>query len=134
MSKGGKISTRSVQVQATTHQGPLPSPGDFEKYEAILPGAAERIMTMAEKQAVHRQALEKTAITSEISQAKLGTICALIIGLFGLGVAGYSINSGHDTAGAAIGTTALASMVGSFIYGSSKRRSERQEQSTPSRQ
>lgn len=133
MSKGPKFNQRSLQVQATAYQGPLPQPSDLEKYNVVVPGAAERIIAMAERQAGHRQSLEKTAITSEINQARLGTFCALIIGLFGLGIAGYTINSGHDAAGAAIGTTALASIVSSFIYGSSKRRSERQEQSLPAR-
>lgn len=31
-------------------RSPLPEPGDFGKYEKILPGAANRILTMAELQ------------------------------------------------------------------------------------
>lgn len=39
----GLIATRS-------HAGPLPSPDAFHDYEAILPGAADRILSMAERE------------------------------------------------------------------------------------
>lgn len=131
--KPGKY-RQEVRIQkAEQFQGPLPRPSDFAQYEAILPGAAERIVAMAEKQAVHRQALEKKVIDSDALHALVGTVFGLVIGLFGLSVAGYCIYTGHDWAGAVIGGATLASMVGSFIYGSSKQRRERQEQSPPTR-
>ena len=125
MSKPRKIQQQSYQVQQTSFQGPLPKPSDFAQYETILPGAAERIISMAERQAVHRQAIEKKVIGSDALHALVGTACGLVIGLFGLGVAGYCIINGHDLAGAVIGGATLASMVSAFIYGSSKRRRER---------
>ena len=36
------------QLEYRQHAGPLPVPADFSAYEAVLPGAAERIMRMAE--------------------------------------------------------------------------------------
>ncbi len=33
-----------------TFSGPLPRPDDFARYDEIVPGAADRILTMAEKQ------------------------------------------------------------------------------------
>ncbi|MDE0103545.1 MAG: DUF2335 domain-containing protein [Bryobacterales bacterium] len=38
--------------------GPLPPPKTIEGYEAIVPGAAGRIISMADKQLAHRQHLE----------------------------------------------------------------------------
>ncbi|PIQ30327.1 MAG: hypothetical protein COS35_13425 [Zetaproteobacteria bacterium CG02_land_8_20_14_3_00_50_9] len=40
------------------HSGPLPAPEDFAKYENILPGAAERILSMAENEARHRHTID----------------------------------------------------------------------------
>ena len=37
------------------HSGPLPSPADMEHYERALPGAADRILAMAEQASAHRQ-------------------------------------------------------------------------------
>ncbi len=34
----------------TTFSGPLPAPGDFKKYSDVLPNAADRILSMAEKE------------------------------------------------------------------------------------
>jgi len=49
-----------VRQEQTTvaYSGPIPHPNDLARYEEILPGAAERIMKMAELQAEHRRALE----------------------------------------------------------------------------
>ena len=40
------------------HSGPLHAPEDFAKYENILPGAAERILSMAENEARHRHTID----------------------------------------------------------------------------
>ena len=40
------------------YSGPLPKAEDLAKYEALLPGAADRIFVMAEKQLSHRHDLE----------------------------------------------------------------------------
>jgi uncharacterized membrane protein len=44
------------------HQGPLPHPAVLKQYDDVVPGAAERIMRMAEQQAQHRQDLEAHVI------------------------------------------------------------------------
>jgi len=46
------------------HSSPLPSPADVERYESILPGSFDRILTMAEKQQEHRIATERIAAES----------------------------------------------------------------------
>lgn len=52
--------------QVTTHSGPLPSPQDLAEYERSLPGAAERIIAMAERQQNHRIECEKLELTKDI--------------------------------------------------------------------
>jgi len=50
-----------VGVQRTIahfSSGPLPPPDDLQRYNAILPGAAERILAMAEKQLEARLLIE----------------------------------------------------------------------------
>jgi len=133
MNKPGKYRQELRIQKAEQFHGPLPRPSDFSQYEAILPGAAERIVAMAERQAVHRQGLEKKVIDSDALQALVGTVFGLVIGLFGLGVAGYCIINGHDWAGVGIGGATLVSMVSAFIYGSSQRRRESKGQLPTSR-
>jgi uncharacterized membrane protein len=67
-----------VQHIQTLHQGPLPRPEDFEAYEQVLRGAADRILRMAEKQAAHRQDLESRALKGDLMKEMMGTILAYI--------------------------------------------------------
>ena len=49
--------------------GPLPSPEDFERYEKVLPGSMDRVLTVMEKQADHRIAEEKKELDARLRQA-----------------------------------------------------------------
>lgn len=47
--------TRPVTSIISTHwSGPLPPPGELEKIDQIIPGGAERLLRMAEKEQTHR--------------------------------------------------------------------------------
>ena len=39
--------------------GPIPPPNIIEGYEKIVPGSADRIISMAERQSEHRQKMEQ---------------------------------------------------------------------------
>jgi len=41
------------------YSGPLPHPAVLKQFEEFIPGSAERILKLFEKQTAHRQALEK---------------------------------------------------------------------------
>ena len=41
--------TAVMQTAAMIRSAPLPAPREFKGYEAVLPGAADRILRMAEK-------------------------------------------------------------------------------------
>lgn len=119
-------STNLRQV-SISRSAPLPHPSELEGYERILPGAAERILAMAESQSTHRQGLEKKALSTESRNSLLGIIAALVIGVVALSIAGFCIYTGHDTAGATLGGTTLGSLVGTFVYGTRQRRIEREQ-------
>jgi uncharacterized membrane protein len=99
----------------------------LEAYEAILPGAAERIFAMAENQSSHRQGLEVKALSFEGRNSLLGILAGWFLGTIGLLIAGFCIYTGHDAAGGAIGGVSLGSLVGTFIYGTRERRIEREQ-------
>lgn len=58
-----------IQHQEQRFEGPIPPPAVLQGYEQILPGAAERILRMAEQQAAHRHSLELKSINANISGA-----------------------------------------------------------------
>lgn len=60
------LSRRQMAVSAEYHHsGPIPDPMTLERYDQILPGAAERIIKMAEDQSTHRREIEKIVIISK---------------------------------------------------------------------
>lgn len=60
--------TSSVTRHVTTaHSGPLPAPETLAGYDQVLPGAAERILCMAEKQQASRIALEEAQLASDVA-------------------------------------------------------------------
>lgn len=122
--------TRMEMSMEEYHSGPMPHPRILEGYEKIIPGAADRILTMAEDQASHRQEIEKIAINSNVKDSRLGVIFAFIIGMTGTLGGVYAIVQGAVVAGTFITGASLASIVTSFIYGT---RSERKERITKSK-
>ena len=105
--------------------GPLPHPDVLRKFNEIVPGAAERIIKMAEDQSTHRKELEKKVIDSDIARSKWGQILGFIIAITGLGVSVIVAVYGSALAGGIIGVGTLASLVGVFMYGSKTRSEER---------
>jgi len=99
------------------HQGPLPDPETLAKYGEIIPEGADRIMRMAEGQSQHRIELEKTIVGSQQGIARRGQVFALIIGIFGIGVAAYLAMNGHDAVAGIIGGTTVVSLAVAFIAG-----------------
>lgn len=57
----GKIVSQKISLEQS-HSGPLPAPLDFQGYDQIVPGAAERILVMAEKEQAARHEREKAAL------------------------------------------------------------------------
>jgi len=102
-------------------------PEVLEKYNQALPGLAERIITMAEKQATHRQQIEKTVIESNAFTQKVAPFLGFIITMTAVGGGTELILKGKDVYGLAAIVTALASLVGVFIYGKKKQRKELDE-------
>jgi uncharacterized membrane protein len=123
---------RTMLVQQTSVQsfsGPLPPPEVLKRFDDIVPGAAERIIKMAEAQSEHRKDLEKKVIESDISRSKWGQILGFIISIVGLISATIVSIYGNQIAGGLIGIGTLASLVGVFMYGSKVRAKEREEKS-----
>ena len=121
-----QIQRMEARVEASSFRGPLPPPEILAHYEDVLPGAADRIITMAENQSAHRIEIEKTVINTRSRDSLLGICSGLTIGLAALGASIYVIVSGYPVYGSIIGTTGLGGLVGVFVYGTRENRSERE--------
>ena len=117
---------KNVQIHSEIHSGPLPAPQILLQYNQIVPGAADRIIAMAEQQARHRQNLEQIVVKSGTRDSLVGLIFGLVIGLATEAGAVLCILNGHQSGGVTLGISGLAGLVGVFVYGSRQRRQERE--------
>lgn len=111
-----------IRTEAFT--GPLPPPHLLEQYNTAVPNGAERILAMAERQAAHRQEIEKIAVTSNARRETCGQICGLVVAL--AAIAGGVVLTLYDkqAAGLAAIITPLAGLVVAFLYGKRIQRTE----------
>lgn len=67
-------------IQEIEFSGPMPPPNILKGYEEILEGSADRILSMAERQSMHRQQMEKRMITAEARDGLLGILFGFALG------------------------------------------------------
>jgi uncharacterized membrane protein len=103
----------------------------LQGYEDACPGAASRILEMAEREAVHRRDLETKALDAQIDgmkrqfhEARIGQLCAWSISICFLGIGSYVAIHGQPWVGGLFGTMGISGIVANFIHG-------RQDQDTP---
>ncbi len=104
-------------VQVASFSGPIPPPDVLKRYEEVLPGAAERILKMAEEQSAHRRKLETTAINSMDFNSKLGIAAGLFIILACIALAAYCVHRGANLTGLAMVIGSVGGLLGAYLYG-----------------
>ena len=134
--------------------GPLPHPDAYQRYEEIEPGAANRILTMAENEQrqnhealnreqehnhkvtlneqQHNHEMTRRVIAGNDRRSYLGIGLAFIIAMSGIGCGTFLSAIGREGIGAAFVVTPLVGLVGVFIYGTQSRRAERSRRSSRS--
>ena len=110
---------KEIKAVVSEFSGPLPPPSIIQGYENVIPGAAERILAMAEKQSAHRQFMERTMIQSDSRDSLLGIIAALLLGAGCLVTSCVIAISVPQNAGAIcsamFGIAGIGSIVGPFL-------------------
>jgi uncharacterized membrane protein len=104
--------------------GPLPQPEALERYNQIVPGAAERIIQMAETQHKHRLEIETNVVNSNIAAQKRGTILGFIVAMTAILGGVFLVYIGKEASGLASIVTALVGLVGVFVYGKNEQKKD----------
>lgn len=116
-------SERMIKVLAEVFEqefsGPIPPPNIIAGYENVVPGAADRIIKMAERQSLHRQDVELMEAKAESRDSLLGIIFAFALGI-GCLAACVAIAIMVPTAagaicGSVLGVTGIAAIVTAFL-------------------
>ncbi|CUP44074.1 Predicted membrane protein [[Eubacterium] contortum] len=108
-----------AEVIRSEFSGPIPPPSIIKGYEEILPGSADRILAMAEKQSDHRQEMERKIVNTEARDSLLGILFAFMLG-FGCILAAVVMvilvpKSAGVISGAVLGVTGIGSIIATFI-------------------
>ena len=130
-------SNQSVEITSVsrriTWRAPIPQPDAMERYDRLLPGAAERILRRWEKQSDHRMYVEKTRVESDSRRSDVGLIFAFILSLLIISLGAYAVIWGNPWVGVAVIGINIAGLAGVFVYGTNSRRRERERKASEPR-
>jgi uncharacterized membrane protein len=90
------------EMELSAWRASLPQPSELAGYEAALPGAGERVLSMVEKSVAEQTRAAAMAVDSEVSSVKRSQYIAVLLVVLGIG--------------ASIVFFALGNMVAGIIY------------------
>lgn len=95
--------------------GPLPPPESFGRYEEILPGAADRILTMAEDQSRHRRQMETASLRGKQRLGLFGLMTSFYVFMGLLAIATIATVMGQPVYGLPIGGIGLLAFLAPIV-------------------
>ncbi|MBF0538240.1 MAG: DUF2335 domain-containing protein [Nitrospirae bacterium] len=123
-----KVKGKVIAASAITFSGPIPPPDILKRYGELSSDFPERIIKMAEEEAIHahdmereRLRLDEKSLDSDVAERKRGQHYGLIIGLSGLASAIACIILGSAAVGGIIGGTTVGGLVTVFVIGRYKK-------------
>ncbi len=107
-----------IQLDARIERtsGPIPPPGMLRGYEDVLPGSADRILSMAERE-------QKYQIAYSILGLLLGFVAALLL----IALSAYVVSLGFAWQSVGLIICSIAGTTGTFVYSNRSRRQELRE-------
>jgi len=119
---------REIIAEAWRFAGPLPPPELFAEYDRVLPGSAERILAMAEREQKHRHDVVSRGQQDEHTLAKRGQAIAAVLGGMVIVIGGVGMVLGRPLEGLGAVLLGAASLVTVFIVSRSKEPGEKNQQ------
>lgn len=132
--KRGEAERVIAAVVQKLHVGPLPAPEDFAHYEHICPGAAERIIAMAENNQSHRQTMERDHLDLEYRLQSRGQWLAIAALVAMLLLVGFTFYIGQPIAASILGAGTIVAVVGMFLNRNRADQPEQTPRPRPSQQ
>lgn len=81
----GDTKLEVVEIEETTWRGPLPPPERLAQYENVLPGASERIMSMAKQEQAHRHRQDERIFRISEKEMRYSFLSRVISGVVATG-------------------------------------------------
>lgn len=112
-----------AQVMSVVHEefsGPIAHPKHLREYEDICAGAADRIISMAERNLAHAHTMESQDLTAHYADIRAGRIIGFMALLAVLALSGFMAYLGKDTIAAAVLGVGVLGVIGHLIQGKKK--------------
>lgn len=109
------VSEAFLKAEATFHSGPLPDPETLRLYDQYVPGAASRIIQMAENEQQHIHSLMSKGQQWTLWRKQIGQFLGFMIAALGLFGGAYLALHGHDGVAAVMTGSTIISLVGLFV-------------------
>jgi len=100
---------------AERHSGPIPHPDVLAGYEQVLPGSAERIVRMAEKNQDHQITIETKVLNAKRSEIHAGQACAVLVVFAAFAMTGYAPYLAESVAASGIGGSTVVGLAAVFL-------------------
>lgn len=97
------------------------------QFNDAFPGAAERIVAMAERQSAHREEMETVVVNAAARSQTRGSWFAFIISMTAILGGVYLIKLGKSGEGVAAIIASLAGLAAVFVYGKKQEKKELNE-------
>ena len=106
---------QAAVVESAAFLRPLPPPTMYRRYNEVLPGSADRILSMAEKEQDRRIGRENEDLHRASQRDHLGLWLGFLIATLALVSSGLLAMSGHDWVAGIVGCTVLAGAAAGLI-------------------
>lgn len=109
-------SNEKIAIHQENYTGPIPHPDLFKQFDEVLPGAANRILTMAEEEQKNRHLIENSQINLFKISSILGLLFGFVITMTIIGSGVYLLLSDKSIQGFSLIITSIIGLVGAFKY------------------
>lgn len=93
----------------------------YGEYDRVLPGSADRILAMAEREQAHRASIEGTALQASAKDSKLGQYFGFALALVCIGGGIYLATQGQTIASVALIVASASGLAGRFLVNRASR-------------
>ena len=106
-----------ASLQASSYSGPLPRGSEYELYERVFAGSADRILVMAEKEQDARIISDDKRLDERIRRTKFAQRSALIVAVLAIALCAYAVRERQSVEAVGLFITAAAAFVATFLGG-----------------
>jgi uncharacterized membrane protein len=97
-------------------QGPLPPPGALRQFDEIIPGGAQRIFEMVEREQAHRIQHEQQKLSATVGDFRRGQWMGYTLGIVCVAASAYTAYIGaHPTVSIALVSLPIMAAIRGFL-------------------